>query len=256
MGESHVPTPCTVPTIRVHPDSGNGSGRSPRRIVVASGLAVVVVVAAILLLVYARGGLGWGANDGEETSGDSQGVVGDARAADSDEVVEGGPLETHANGGYFIPNAPGRSDTSDREFTDAFEVLKLSGEVPARLLAVESIGPSGGLVLFDAQLSGPDRDDNFQYFGTYPPKSQRLGTIEPLAGTDIEPFNRTDGRGHTLLLGYRITAGEPTSRAGLNITYEVAGQTFRRFLPTRLIYCGELKVRQCDAYSEGLYPDG
>jgi hypothetical protein len=143
-----------------------------------------------------------------------------------------GPLHVFARHGYVVPAEAGRV------FTDGFDVVRLNGGQPARVLKVESVGGTDVLDFMGAQIVGPKRKYGAtQIFNEYPPQDRSLGEIVPAVGAVLQPRAETGIEGYELLLGYRIRAGALGARTGIRITYEVNGKTFETTIEAAIITC-------------------
>lgn len=57
--------------------------------------------------------------------------------------------------------------------------------------------------------------------------------------------------GYELVLGYRVVGDTPAVRDGIEVTYEVEGERYRRFLEAQLVYCGPTLTRsECEVFTD------
>ena len=147
--------------------------------------------------------------------------------------MSGGPLLAPRGDAYQYELEPGKT------FTDAFNVLLVQGDQPARIISVESLQKGSSLVFLGARIAGPKRKEGEQeVLPGFPPVSgAAFGPLAPPAGYVVKPQQSTDGRGYELLMGYRMSGTTLTIRQGIRIRYEVAGQKYQVDFESAMVGC-------------------
>ena len=129
-------------------------------------------------------------------------------------------------------------------FTDAMEVLSLSGTRPAVLDSVKMLPGKNraGLKLVGVRLAGPSRGGNVQKM-PWPPRDPELvaSSVGPAIGTTIAPASSGVGESWELLLGIKVTQPGYLVRRGIEVDYHVGDQHYSDVIPAWLAVCTQAR---------------
>lgn len=159
-----------------------------------------------------------------------------------------GPMFTPPEHGIVIPGQRGSV------FTDGFEVLRLEGDEPAKIVSIRSVGGESTFKFLGALMAGPDRRDGaISYLPAFPPRDSSLGPLVDAVGARIEPRVETrNGMGYELLIGYEVIDDTRVGyRAAVEVTYTVGDETYLWRSPGRMLFCPQGRTsEECNAEAE------
>lgn len=170
------------------------------------------------------------------------------RSSLADEPSATGPMRPVGEHGMIAEARAGE------RFTDGLAVLQVTGEEPARIVSVESVGGNGAFRQVGALLAGPGRKIGaVGYAAEFPPKDRALGDLVEAEGAVLQPVAQTRNEmAYELLVGYEVLDDtEVGYRAGLRVRYEVAGDEFVWNAPARLLFCPDgMETADCERVAE------
>lgn len=180
-----------------------------------AGLPVVpVALAALIIALVLAGALSWW-----RLTGDADGL-------------SRGPMVIPLEHGYSVSMPNGST------FTDGFEILRLEGDQPAVIEAVEIDGDEA-LELVGVKLAPPPRENAaVQLMEGWPPIHDALdeSTFVDAVGATIQPKS-SDPMGYELLIGMKVNGEGFLVRDSVIVTYRIGEIRHQVIFPAVVAVC-------------------
>jgi hypothetical protein len=142
-----------------------------------------------------------------------------------------GPIVDRPEHGYVVDDSiPGY------EFTDGLEDLRLDGDAPATIDAIEMDGH--GFEVVGALVAGPGINHIRQKFDHFPPREDFPGSVQSATGAVLEPSGAGPGlMDYELLIGLRVTTDDVGVRQGLWLRYHIRDRYYSEHRNAQIVFC-------------------